>query len=125
MRRRLSRRKFAEEPDTGATGDDRIGRRTVRAMLNAAPGNGMPIGGVKVIAENGWFAARPSGTEEVYKIYAESFRSQGSFATDPTRCAEHHGLRVRERKSAFSQMKVLRRGKQELAAETCDSGNHG
>jgi phosphoglucomutase len=42
--------------------------------LTAAPGDGSPIGGVKVIAENGWFAARPSGTEDVYKIYAESFR---------------------------------------------------
>ena len=38
-----------------------------------APGNGAPIGGVKVITEHGWFAARPSGTENVYKIYAESF----------------------------------------------------
>jgi len=42
--------------------------------LTAAPGNGAGIGGIKVIAESGWFAARPSGTEEVYKIYAESFR---------------------------------------------------
>ncbi len=42
--------------------------------LTVAPGNGAPIGGIKVIAESGWFAARPSGTEEVYKIYAESFR---------------------------------------------------
>ncbi len=48
----------------------------VRAVLNAAPGNGAPIGGVKVVADNGWFAARPSGTEEVYKIYAESFRDE-------------------------------------------------
>ena len=39
-----------------------------------APGNGAPIGGLKVIAESGWFAARPSGTENIYKIYAESFR---------------------------------------------------
>ena len=49
---------------------------TVCATLNAAPGNGAPIGGIKVIAENGWFAARPSGTEDVYKIYAESFLSR-------------------------------------------------
>jgi phosphoglucomutase len=48
----------------------------IRAKLAAAPGNGAAIGGIKVIAENGWFAARPSGTEEVYKIYAESFRSE-------------------------------------------------
>jgi phosphoglucomutase len=48
----------------------------VRAAPPAAPGNGQPFGGIKVITDNGWFAARPSGTEEVYKIYAESFRSQ-------------------------------------------------
>ena len=46
----------------------------IQAILTRAPGNGAPIGGVKVIAENGWFAARPSGTENIYKIYAESFR---------------------------------------------------
>ena len=45
----------------------------ITAVLTAAPGNGAPIGGVKVVTENGWFAARPSGTEDVYKIYAESF----------------------------------------------------
>jgi phosphoglucomutase len=47
----------------------------IQQVLTTAPGDGNPIGGVKVIAENGWFAARPSGTEDVYKIYAESFRS--------------------------------------------------
>ena len=46
----------------------------IQSILTSAPGDGSPIGGVKVIAENGWFAARPSGTEDVYKIYAESFR---------------------------------------------------
>jgi phosphoglucomutase len=46
----------------------------VQAILTNAPGNGAPIGGLKVVAENGWFAARPSGTEDIYKIYAESFR---------------------------------------------------
>jgi phosphoglucomutase len=46
----------------------------IQAILTEAPGNGAPIGGLKVIAERGWFAARPSGTEEIYKIYAESFR---------------------------------------------------
>ena len=48
----------------------------VLATLTAAPGNGIAFGGIKVIAEDGWFAARPSGTEEVYKIYAESFRGE-------------------------------------------------
>ncbi|MDD2541132.1 MAG: phosphoglucomutase (alpha-D-glucose-1,6-bisphosphate-dependent) [Desulfuromonadaceae bacterium] len=46
----------------------------IQTVLTHALGNGAPIGGVKVIAENGWFAARPSGTESIYKIYAESFR---------------------------------------------------
>ncbi|MBU6484228.1 MAG: phosphoglucomutase (alpha-D-glucose-1,6-bisphosphate-dependent) [Betaproteobacteria bacterium] len=45
----------------------------IASILGTAPGNGAPIGGVKVIAKSGWFAARPSGTEEIYKIYAESF----------------------------------------------------
>ena len=46
----------------------------IQTVLTRAPGNGAPIGGLKVIAESGWFAARPSGTEDIYKIYAESFR---------------------------------------------------
>jgi phosphoglucomutase len=46
----------------------------IQAILTSAPGNGQAIGGVKVVTANGWFAARPSGTEEVYKLYAESFR---------------------------------------------------
>jgi phosphoglucomutase len=48
----------------------------IRTVLTHAPGNGAAIGGIKVIAENGWFAARPSGTENIYKIYAESFRGE-------------------------------------------------
>ncbi len=44
------------------------------ATLTKAPGNDAAIGGLKVVTENAWFAARPSGTEDVYKIYAESFR---------------------------------------------------
>jgi phosphoglucomutase len=47
---------------------------TITAKLTRAPGNDEPIGGLKVVTENGWFAARPSGTEEIYKIYAESFK---------------------------------------------------
>ena len=46
----------------------------IHTILSHAPGNGAPIGGIKVMAEKGWFAARPSGTENIYKIYAESFR---------------------------------------------------
>jgi phosphoglucomutase len=51
-----------------------LGGEPIQQVLTAAPGNGQPIGGIKVMAEHGWFAARPSGTEEIYKIYAESFR---------------------------------------------------
>jgi phosphoglucomutase len=50
------------------------------AALTTAPGNGAPIGGIKVVAESGWFAARPSGTEDVYKLYAESFRGPDHLA---------------------------------------------
>lgn len=48
----------------------------VRATISAARGNGQSFGGIKVVAENGWFAARPSGTEDVYKICSESFRGE-------------------------------------------------
>ncbi len=48
----------------------------IRDKLTRAPGHGAPIGGLKVATENGWFAARPSGTENIYKIYAESFKDQ-------------------------------------------------
>jgi phosphoglucomutase len=52
----------------------------ITAVLTTAPGNGAPIGGLKVATETGWFAARPSGTEDVYKIYAESFRGPDHLA---------------------------------------------
>jgi phosphoglucomutase len=48
----------------------------ITAKLTRAPGNQADIGGLKVTTENGWFAARPSGTEEIYKIYAESFKGK-------------------------------------------------
>ncbi len=60
----------------GALSLETLAGEPVRATLIAAPGNGAPLGGVKIVAENGWFAARPSGTEDVYKIYAESFHSE-------------------------------------------------
>ena len=52
----------------------------ITARLTEAPGNGAAIGGLKVVSENGWFAARPSGTEDIYKIYAESFRDAAHLA---------------------------------------------
>ena len=51
-----------------------LGGEKIQTILTNAPGNSAPIGGLKVVAESGWFAARPSGTENIYKIYAESFR---------------------------------------------------
>jgi phosphoglucomutase len=61
-------------------GTDTLAGEPITAVLNAAPGNGAAIGGVKVVTGEGWFCARPSGTEEVYKIYAESFRDAGHLA---------------------------------------------
>jgi phosphoglucomutase len=53
-----------------------LGGEAIESVSTRANGNNQPLGGIKVVTKNGWFAARPSGTEEVYKIYAESFRSQ-------------------------------------------------
>ncbi len=53
---------------------------SIEAVLDRAPGNDAPIGGIKVVSANGWFAARPSGTENIYKIYAESFRDEAHLA---------------------------------------------
>ncbi len=63
----------------------------ILSVLTRAPGNGEPIGGVKVVAENGWFAARPSGTEDIYKIYAESFHG-----TDHLRRIQEDAQRIVE-----------------------------
>ena len=52
----------------------------ITAKLTRAPGNDASLGGLKVVAKNGWFAARPSGTEDIYKIYAESFRDEAHLA---------------------------------------------
>ncbi len=59
---------------------DELGGEPVVARQTTAPGNGEPLGGLKVITASGWFAARPSGTEDVYKLYAESFRGPGQLA---------------------------------------------
>lgn len=65
----------------GALSPDQVAAETlagepIEAVLTRAPGNDAPLGGLKVVAANGWFAVRPSGTEDVYKIYAESFRGE-------------------------------------------------
>jgi phosphoglucomutase len=61
-------------------GADELAGEPVLARLTSAPGNGAPLGGLKVVTASGWFAARPSGTEDVYKLYAESFRGPGHLA---------------------------------------------
>ena len=60
--------------DPSAVARRHAGRRPDHRAADQAPGNGAAIGGLKVTTETGWFAARPSGTEDVYKLYAESFR---------------------------------------------------
>jgi phosphoglucomutase len=55
---------------------DQLAGEKIEQVLDKAPGNGAAIGGIKAVAANGWFAARPSGTEAIYKIYAESFKSE-------------------------------------------------
>jgi phosphoglucomutase len=70
QKRTLSKLDSAQIRTTEIAGDK------IERVLTTAPGNNAPIGGVKVISKSGWFAARPSGTENIYKIYAESFRDQ-------------------------------------------------
>ena len=53
---------------------EELAGETITAKLTKAPGNDAPLGGLKVVTSNGWFAARPSGTEDIYKLYAESFK---------------------------------------------------
>jgi phosphoglucomutase len=59
---------------------DALAGEPITAVITHAPGNGAPIGGIKVTTANAWFAARPSGTEDVYKIYAESFHGSDHLA---------------------------------------------
>jgi phosphoglucomutase len=63
-----------------AVATDTLAGERIIAKLTSAPGNGAPIGGLKVVTDNGWFAARPSGTEDIYKIYAESFKDESHLA---------------------------------------------
>ena len=64
-----------------AIGESSLAGEPILAKLTHAPGNGAPIGGLKVVTSSGWFAARPSGTENIYKIYAESFQSEAHLDT--------------------------------------------
>jgi phosphoglucomutase len=66
----------------------------ITAALTTAPGNGAPLGGLKVVAGSGWFAARPSGTEDVYKLYAESFRGPDHLAAIQDQAREIIGTAI-------------------------------
>jgi len=59
-----------------AVKESKLAGEPITAKLTRAPGNNAPVGGLKVVSASGWFAARPSGTENVFKIYAESFKDQ-------------------------------------------------
>jgi phosphoglucomutase len=69
-----------QELSPDAIANDTLAGEPITAKLTSAPGNGAPIGGLKVVTNSGWFAARPSGTENIYKIYAESFKDQSHLA---------------------------------------------
>jgi phosphoglucomutase len=72
----VQKKKLAKLSPGQVPGTELAGEK-IESVLDHAPGNQAPIGGIKVIAASGWFAARPSGTEDIYKIYAESFRGEG------------------------------------------------
>jgi phosphoglucomutase len=72
----LNEKKILGKLTPSAVRDSSVAGEAITAVLTSAPGNGASIGGLKVVTANGWFAARPSGTEDVYKIYAESLKSE-------------------------------------------------
>jgi phosphoglucomutase len=81
-----------------AVEESTLAGEAITAKLTRAPANGAPIGGLKVVTASGWFAARPSGTENIYKIYAESFRGEGHLEAIVSEAREivNHALACRE-----------------------------
>jgi phosphoglucomutase len=80
-----------------AVRESKLAGAPITAKLTRAPGNNAPIGGLKVIAANGWFAARPSGTENIYKIYAESFKDQAHLSAILSEAREIVGNALKHR----------------------------
>ena len=80
---------------------DTLAGETITQVLDKAPGNDAPIGGIKVVADNGWFAARPSGTEDIYKIYAESFESREHLQAILARGAGHRRAALAKLRKRF------------------------
>src|SRR5450759_156012 len=75
-----SQKRTLSQLSTDSVSATELAGENILAKVTVAPGNAEPIGGLKVMTENAWFAARPSGTEDVYKIYAESFLGPGHLA---------------------------------------------
>ncbi len=85
---------------------DTLAGEAITAKLTSAPGNGAPIGGLKVVTDSGWFAARPSGTENIYKIYAESFKDQSHLAAIVQEAQEIVTDALRSPASALQEQEV-------------------
>jgi phosphoglucomutase len=85
---------------------DILAGEQITAKLTSAPGNGAPIDGLKVMTDNGWFAARPSGTENIYKIYAESFKDQSHLDTIVREAQEIVTDALRSADSVLQEQKV-------------------
>ena len=85
-------RELSAEAVTAST----LAGELIVAKLTRAPGNNAPIGGLKVVTKSGWFAARPSGTEDIYKVYAESFKDSAHLNTIVAEAEEivGHALQV-------------------------------
>ena len=89
-----------------AVATDTLAGEPITAKLTSAPGNSAPIGGLKVVAESGWFAARPSGTENIYKIYAESFKDESHLAAIVEEAEEIVNDALRSSVSVLQESKV-------------------
>jgi phosphoglucomutase len=89
-----------------AIANDTLAGEPITAKLTSAPGNGAPIGGLKVVTGSGWFAARPSGTENIYKIYAESFKDQNHLAAIVQEAQEIVTDALRSPDSALQEQQV-------------------
>ena len=94
-------KKLLSKLSPGQVKSTELAGEKIESVLTNAPGNGAPIGGLKVVATNGWFAARPSGTENIYKIYAESFRG-----TDHLRLIQEEAQTIVSNALAASPQKV-------------------
>ncbi len=97
-RRRPSRRRGWRSCRPRPSRQSTLAGEPITAKLTRAPGNNAPIGGLKVVTASGWFAARPSGTENIYKIYAESFKDERHLQAIVDRGAADRGQRAGRRR---------------------------